>query len=195
MIGIYKITSPLGKVYVGSSKEIERRFIRYKRLQCKKQSKLYNSLIKYGVENHIFDIIEICNIEDLYIKEFEYGTKFNVLDREVGLNLRLPDPILKKIIISEEHRENISKGQRGKKASKEAREKMRISQTGRKHSEDTKIKMRLNNNNIKKILNTETDIIYNGTKKAGEAIGMNRHTLKNKLNGSKKNNTSLIYID
>ena len=49
MIGIYKITSPNNKVYIGQSVDIEKRLKRYKNLNCKKQSKIYNSLNKYGV--------------------------------------------------------------------------------------------------------------------------------------------------
>ena len=56
MIGIYKITSPTGKVYIGQSIEIEKRWMRYKNItkSVKKQPAIYNSLLKYGSENHIF---------------------------------------------------------------------------------------------------------------------------------------------
>jgi len=35
MIGIYKITSPSNKVYIGQSINIEKRFKSYKRYDCK----------------------------------------------------------------------------------------------------------------------------------------------------------------
>lgn len=38
MIGIYKITSPTGKIYIGQSKNIPDRIKRYKGLRCKKHS-------------------------------------------------------------------------------------------------------------------------------------------------------------
>jgi predicted GIY-YIG superfamily endonuclease len=44
MIGIYKITSPTNKVYIGQSLDIEKRFVNYKGLFCKQQTKLYNCL-------------------------------------------------------------------------------------------------------------------------------------------------------
>ena len=69
MVGIYKITNPKGKVYIGYSKDIENRFKYYKRLNCKGQRKLYNSLKKYGPDNHIFEIVEECNLVDLNLKE------------------------------------------------------------------------------------------------------------------------------
>ena len=64
MIGIYKITSPNNNIYIGQSINIEKRFVQYKKLRsCCNQIKLYNSFVKYGVDNHIFEIIEECNIE------------------------------------------------------------------------------------------------------------------------------------
>ena len=47
--GIYKITNPKNKVYIGQSKDIIKRWYYYKTLHCKSQIKLYNSLLKYGV--------------------------------------------------------------------------------------------------------------------------------------------------
>ena len=62
------ITSPLNKIYIGQSINIENRWKQYKRLGCKKQIKLYNSFIKYGVENHTFEIQSFSI--NLYIKPF-----------------------------------------------------------------------------------------------------------------------------
>lgn len=59
MVGIYELISPSGKVYVGQSWDIIRRFRVYKNLKCQKQPKLYNSLVKYGWENHRVHIFEL----------------------------------------------------------------------------------------------------------------------------------------
>ena len=58
MIGIYKITNPTNKIYIGQSTNIGNRFKHYKSLDCKRQSSLYKSFLKHGVENHNFEIIE-----------------------------------------------------------------------------------------------------------------------------------------
>ena len=73
MIGIYKIQSPVGKIYIGQSTDIKKRWEYYKRLACKKQPKLYNSLNKYGSDNHIFEVIEECNIDQLDEREIYWG--------------------------------------------------------------------------------------------------------------------------
>ena len=65
MVGIYKITSPSNKVYIGQSIDIEKRFSYYKRLSCKQQSKVYNSILKYGYENHVFEINKTTLIQKL----------------------------------------------------------------------------------------------------------------------------------
>jgi group I intron endonuclease len=84
MIGIYKITNPKGKIYIGQSINIEKRKRIYKFFKSYKNSigpKIYNSLSKYGWENHIHEIIEECSIEILnkretYWKQY-YLTQFN----------------------------------------------------------------------------------------------------------------------
>jgi group I intron endonuclease len=72
MMGIYKITNPNNKVYIGKSINIPLRFRTYKYLNCKEQTKLYNSLKKYGPENHKFEIIEECLLEQLNEREIYY---------------------------------------------------------------------------------------------------------------------------
>ena len=41
MVGIYKITNPSGKIYIGQSVNIDNRISSYKNLKCKNQTKLY----------------------------------------------------------------------------------------------------------------------------------------------------------
>ena len=77
--GIYKITNPNGKVYIGQSIDIDKRWNKYKVKNCKPQIRLYNSLNKYGWENHYKDIIEECDIDEL--NEREVYWKQHYLDK------------------------------------------------------------------------------------------------------------------
>lgn len=88
MIGIYKITSPTGRIYIGQSVDIESRFKSYYYLSCKTQRVLYNSLKKHGVENHLFEVIEECAICELNIKERYWQDYYSVLGNN-GMNLKL----------------------------------------------------------------------------------------------------------
>lgn len=58
MVTIYKITSPTKRIYIGQTTNLSIRIRDYRRNSCKLQTKLYNSLKKYGFNQHSFDIIE-----------------------------------------------------------------------------------------------------------------------------------------
>jgi group I intron endonuclease len=80
MIGIYKITSPSNKVYIGQSTNIKNRWDDYyKMIRCKRQPRLYNSLKKYKPHNHKFEIIEECTEDKLLERETYWKEHYNVL--------------------------------------------------------------------------------------------------------------------
>lgn len=76
-IGIYKITSPNNKVYIGQAVDIEDRKKHYRLLHnyCI-GPKIYNSLLKYGWEAHKHELIEECLIENLDEREEFHKTQF-----------------------------------------------------------------------------------------------------------------------
>jgi len=137
MIGIYKITNPNGKIYIGQSTNIEGRWIKYKQLSCKDQPSIYSSLKKYGPKNHIFEIIEECAVEDLDNKEIYWGLKYDVLSNK-HLNNRLGrgfgsfDSEETKLKKSQSNK-GISRN-KGKIFSKEHKEKIRKNKLGKKHN-------------------------------------------------------------
>lgn len=85
--GIYKITSPVGRIYIGQSRNCEKREKKYKSLDCKKQQRVYHSVIKYGWENHSFEVIHLCEIVELDYWENYYIELYDSFDTEHGLNL------------------------------------------------------------------------------------------------------------
>lgn len=113
MIGIYKITGPAGRVYIRQSVDIKLRKKSYENYKCKEQTRLYNSLVKYGFSAHIFEIIEECKVEDLNIRERYWQEHYRVLGPE-GLNCRLTDTKDKSGILSEDHKKAISKALTGR---------------------------------------------------------------------------------
>ena len=55
---IYKITNPIGEIYIGKSTNVEKRWEGYKYPGDIIQTQFYDSLRKYGFENHHKEIIE-----------------------------------------------------------------------------------------------------------------------------------------
>jgi group I intron endonuclease len=63
-------------VYIGKSKNILSRYYKYFNLKCIGQQKIYRSLKKYGPENHVFDVIEECDVALLIEREIYHKTQF-----------------------------------------------------------------------------------------------------------------------
>lgn len=108
---IYKITSPTGRIYIGQTINISGRYSSYKNLNCKQQPKIYRSIVKYGWENHKFDIIyecEFCGLDNRVLNELEtfwikeYNSMYEGLNCTEGGGSR---------IVSEES--NKKKGRKG----------------------------------------------------------------------------------
>lgn len=201
MIGIYKITSPSGKIYIGSSINIEKRIKYYKSLNCKGQTKLYNSIQKYGWENHLFEVICECTKDLLYIKERHYGEFYEVLGTQ-GLNLILPKNGQEKVGVSEFTRIKMSNSKLGSKNTfygkthtNETKEKIKNFQTGRKHTIEHRNKVSMNNakNKAKIILDLSNGVFYSSAKELSDLYGIKHSTLRSILNGTNRNRTSFIY--
>lgn len=112
-VGIYKITSPGGKVYIGQSVDIERRFSEYRRIgSVKKQRRLFNSFTKHGVDAHVFGIVCECSPSELNDLEREWQQKLDVCSN-TGLNCKLVSTTDKTGLVSAESRKRMSAAQKG----------------------------------------------------------------------------------
>ena len=113
--GIYKITSPTGRIYIGQTINIERRWNNYySSIGANSQPRLKNSFKKYGVENHQFDIIEYCSEEELDCSERFWQDEFDVTNKN-NLNCSLTKCGEKRYKHSEETCKKISELNKGKK--------------------------------------------------------------------------------
>ena len=76
MIGIYKITNKINQhSYIGLSTNIEKR-IKYHKTpynwQRESNKALYQAILKYGIDNFTFEILEECKVSELDDKEKYY---------------------------------------------------------------------------------------------------------------------------
>lgn len=165
---IYKITSPSGKVYIGQTiQTLASRTGAYRRLECKKQVKIYQAILKYGWDNMVCEWLESCSSKDeldrreiFFIKEYDsIKNGYNCLKGGAGFSM--PQSFRDRMTGSdnpmsaknrtEEQRKALADKNRGKKRSREFCEKMKEyckkSQESRrnnkyKHSEETKEKLK-----------------------------------------------------
>lgn len=76
---IYRITCNTNdKCYIGQTIGMRRRLSYYRRLKCQKQPKIYNALVKYGVEDFTFEVLDCAQnetvldfLEDFYINTLD----------------------------------------------------------------------------------------------------------------------------
>lgn len=220
MIGIYKIISPNNRIYVGQSVNIEKRFKEYKsnNVKTKRQPKLWRSFEKYGVDNHIFQVIEICQYIELTEREGYYQDKYNSINE--GLNCIRVSTNDNTGYVSDETKEKIRKSLTGFKQSKEQCEKKSKQMIGNKYRlnkpkeecEKLKIsktmkskKINVGNKNpmwgktgednpgSKIIINYNTGVFYFGSKEASESSNISYSTMKRYICNEKINKTSFRY--
>jgi len=212
MIGIYKVTSPAKKIYIGQSVDIKSRLSKYKKLNCKSQPKLYRSLLKYGVDNHIFETIIECEVSELNDKERYYQELYNCV--EIGLNCMLQRTDNKRQLMSDETKLKISKTTKGKVFSKETKLKLSISLSGveksethkknmslslsgkynRKHNKNTILKMSVFNKNSRIVLDLNTGVFYNSSVDLANLLRIKYSTVNSWLSGQNTNKTQYVRV-
>jgi group I intron endonuclease len=130
IIGIYKITSPSNKVYIGQSVNVKKRWCSYDERTAGPH--LINSFNKYGFNNHIFEVIEECSIEHLneretHWKQCELDKVNNDYSKVLFCDLHDNGAGPR----SEQTKIRIGKANKGKKRTEECKQKISNFQKGR----------------------------------------------------------------
>lgn len=187
VIGIYKITSPSGRIYIGQSIDVFRRLSKYSMpSSSSKQPKLFKSIQKYGISLHNKELLEECKFEDLNIRERYYQELFDCIEN--GLNCIYTDTSEKPKRCSNETRQKMSKNNcrywLGRKLTQEQKdniaEKNRINNTGKVLSQQTKDKIR--NSLLGNVISEETKLKIS---KANKGKIVNKEGRINISNGKK----------
>jgi len=218
MIGIYKITSPSGRVYIGQSRDIEHRKSRYLNLDpsIKGQTRIWASICKYGIEAHIIETVEECLFEDLNVRERYWQDFYDVLS-EKGLNCVLTDTNEKPKQYSEEIKKKMSQCQmgntkwKGRHHTEKSKQLLRDKATGRLHTEEAKEKIRKKKTGMKypnrkknkeyphfksrKVIDLNTGKIYNSIRKAAQDLNIVYSVLVARLAGDLQNITTIRYYE
>lgn len=199
MVGIYKITNPKGKVYIGQSIDIKNRWNKGHKYNVGSGLKLKNSLNKYGFENHIFEIIEECNINQLSTKETYWINFYDTYKK--GLNSTQKGGL--QGYKDEEWRKKHSEGMKGRKGywkgkqrpkhstflktqgsglsyTRTEEHKEQVSKSVSKSWEKDKVERCKKisqgklNKGTKPIICIETDQIFNSIKECSEVMGISK---------------------
>lgn len=168
---VYKIKNTVnGKLYVGCAINYEKRINAHKTCKYKGALLLHRAILKYGIENFTFEILEKYNSkEEMYLGEVYFISKVNTI-YPLGYNLHyggkggkveLTDKQLKAKQELGKTLGEINKGNKynlGRIVSQETKEKISNKLRGRKMSEESKKKLsdlRKGNNFAKGVVRTE----------------------------------------
>ena len=181
--------------YIGIGKEFKRAFNK-----TNNRSKFWKNIInktEYKIEILFNDLTwnESCQIEKYLIKyygrkDLGLGTLVNLTnggDGTLGHVKRNIKPI------TDEARKRMSDAQKRNGISKEQRDKMN---SGFKNmSEESKLSMSKTQFKPKKVINIETNEIYNSVKEVSKLFNISYSLLKNHLSGKTKNATKFQYLE
>jgi group I intron endonuclease len=202
--GIYKITNTVNnKIYIGCASNIRTRVNGHLydlRKNIHKNSYLQKSWNKYGESVFIFETHELCNIEDLHMREHFWVTTLDCLNKSIGYNLKPTDPNGCSIH-SEETREKLRQANKGKRPSALCIQKLKertlspehkeIMRKSREHIDFKKVHREKRG---KKIIDTATGIVYSSLAEVCDLLNITKGSMSRKLLGKRINKTTFKYI-
>lgn len=203
MAVLYRHIKPNGETfYIGIGKTEKRAYSK------KNRNKYWKHIIeKYNYEIQILksDLTweDACELEKMLIsyygrKDLNTGNLVNMTDGGdgmIGIVITEETRIkLRNKIFTTEYRKKLSITSTGRWHTSETKQKLSKINKGKKHSSETCKKLSEVSVKTKWVLNQESGIFYRSVKEAAIALELNYNTLKGRLNGSKINNTPLIYV-
>ncbi len=154
MVGIYLITSPSNKKYIGQTTNFKKRINDYRNLPENRQPTVFNSFKKYGFDSHEIKIIhelpvdvsqDVLNVYEQYYLDTYREAGFKMMNiREAGSKGKLHQTSKDKIGAANKGRlVGVKQTPEHIKSRLEVRMKGNIIWKGKKHKTETIEKMRL----------------------------------------------------
>lgn len=178
--GIYMLTSPTGKSYIGQSVCLKRRLSHYKCYDCSEQPYIYNALMKYGFDNFKITILyekdrDKLKDNELNEKEMYYIKKYNTLSPN-GYNLTIGGDGLSRP--TKETREKISGGNKGKHQTEKTKKQISLKLKERFAKGEIEV---ANKRKIVCLLNDEFYKSYNSISEAAKELNIAASSIRNIL--------------
>lgn len=143
--GVYKILNLVnGKIYIGSSVNIiKRRGDHFRDLRIGKHcnAHLQKAYKKYGEDNFLFSVIEVCNPDECITREQHYIDFYNASNVDFGYNICPNSASVLGRKHSTETIEKIRKSNSGTKLSDERKRHLSLINKGKSISAETRQKM------------------------------------------------------
>lgn len=203
--GLYKITCiNNGKIYIGSSNNIEKRWILHlSRLRNGKHDNIImqNCYDKYGITSLKIDIVLLCIESELIQKEqLLLNSVFDNQNACMNINaITNKPPSCKGKVLSNEHKHKISQSNKGKTRTEETKMKIRqkrllqkCPRSGYVASEETKMKMSIANTSteIKTLLSpTGEKVEFNNLSLFCRTHNLHKGHIGDLINGSRHTNS------
>lgn len=130
IVGIYKITSPSGKIYIGQSWNVILRWNTHG--NNTRTSKLFSSFKKYGKKNHKFEMVHYLPKDVSQVTMNDYEQLYIDLYKDCGLELLNLKDAGSRGRMSFESRQKMSLSRKGRIVSEETRKKISIAHMGKK---------------------------------------------------------------
>ena len=192
---VYKITNKVnGKIYIGITNQGSgvRYYKHWSDARKGDPCPIHKAMAKYGKENFTLEIIDFADTYDeLKEKEKFYIKKFNSMDRSVGYNLTEGGDGTFGRLHSEETKEKIRQKALGRKASEEAKKRMSETRKGKCSAKMKSHLQEISKIRCHKVYQYDKDLNfiaeYESIRKASEATGINRDTIRLQLKNPPKN--------
>lgn len=204
--GIYTITSPTNKVYVGQSSSMIKRFCSYKNLLCKDQPRIYNSLKKHGWLAHKFEVVlelrddisqATLDCWEEYFMDLYKGKGYELMNlKEAGSHGKHSEETKKKM--SDTRKERLVDGSiittknpmQGRKHTEESKQKMSIAKGGKKPKPSPKSKKGVNSYRFKGYVTVYKDGVkigvFEGVRGVAEYLNTSYSNVRDTLNSKQK---------
>lgn len=208
---IYKITNPNKMIYVGKTYNVKNRISDYRcRRYRSKKSIIIDSIIKYGWNNHSFEIIEEVADELMNEREIFWIKELNTYAYENvnGMNLTRGGDGQRHSWKSDADRVAKAKMRRGENAptygkilSEEVR--MKIAKSVSDYNKANRVSPSKKAHELSRLVRYKKVVCYNlsgifigeynSIREAADVLGINRRTANDALNGKQKHAHSVLF--
>lgn len=214
IVGIYRITSPSGRVYIGKTKNMKERIKAYRSANIASKTILKSSILKYGWSAHKMELIHELppDIEDSILNGYEilfieqYKSNTNKYPKYKGMNMTYGGDGVVGYICTEDVKKKISENMKANFKPLKGELHPCFGKLGKdsnaygfRHTEDAKKNIGLaqkdgKHNMAVKVKNVKTGEVFGCLKLAALSANIGYYSFKWQLSIGGNNNTDFVRV-